>query len=51
MRKHNRKFAQRWARLPGDRTNNPQMRAHKLAHDKLFQFWNCSLLMGLLARV
>ena len=37
MRKHNRKFAQRFTREKGDRSNLPQQSAHALANDKGFQ--------------
>lgn len=37
MRKHNKRFAERWGRTGGDRTNFPQSMAHKIANDKGFQ--------------
>jgi hypothetical protein len=37
MRKHNIRFAERWGRAGGDRTNFPQQTAHKIANDKGFQ--------------
>lgn len=50
MRKHNKKFAQRWTREHGDRSNFPQSMAHKFVHDKLSQFMANGLLRALLKR-
>lgn len=51
MRKHNRKFAQRWSRENGDRSNFPQVMAHGVANNKGFQLAANFLLRGLLKRV
>lgn len=48
MRKHNKRFAERWGRTAGDRTNFPQQMAHKIANDKGFQLGANFLLRGLL---
>lgn len=50
MRKHNTKFAQRWTRVKGDRSNNPQQMSHATVHSKPFQLAANSLLLGLLHR-
>jgi hypothetical protein len=50
MRKHNRKFAQRWTRSKGDRTNFPQQMAHAFVHGKTNQLVSNGLLLGLLHR-
>lgn len=51
MRKHNKKFAQRWTREPGDRSNFPQSMAHKFVHDKLSQALANGLLRALRKRL
>ena len=38
MRKHNKRFAQRWGRDKGDRSNIPQNIAHSFVHNKSAQF-------------
>lgn len=50
MRKHNTKFAQRWSRLKGDRSNFPQVMAHNFVKDKSHQFWANGLLHKLFVR-
>lgn len=50
MRKHNTKFAQRWSREAGDRSNFPQTMAHSFVKDKLGQVMANSLLCSLMAR-
>lgn len=50
MRKHNRKFSQRWARESGDRSNFPQSMAHSFVKDKFSQLMANGLLCSLLAR-
>lgn len=50
MRKHNRRFAQRWPRDKDDRTNFPQTMAHGFVKNKGAQFYANFLLQGLLAR-
>lgn len=51
MRKHNKKFAERFGRTDGDRTNSPQQMAHQLANSKSFQLAANSLLRNLFKRV
>lgn len=51
MRKHNKKFAQRWTRVHGDRSNFPQSMAHKFVHDKLSQALANDLLRALRKRL
>ena len=51
MRKHNKKFAQRWARDKGDRSNFPQQMAHAFVKGKTNQLVSNGLLLGLLARI
>lgn len=51
MRKHNRKFATRFGRTDGDRSNFPQSAAHSLVHNKQFQFHANALLKGLIRGV
>lgn len=51
MRKHNRRFAQRWPRDKADRTNFPQTMAHGFVKDKGAQFHANFLLQMLLARI
>ena len=51
MRKHNRKFAQRWSRESGDRGNFPQTMAHSVVNNKSFQLAANSLLRGLIRKV
>jgi len=48
MKKHNRIFAQRWARTNGDRSAAPQRLSHQIANDKRFQLAANSLLQRLL---
>ena len=50
MRKHNKRFAQRWSRTKGDRSNFPQHMAHGFVHNKSAQFFANGLLQSLLAR-
>jgi len=50
MRKHNARFAQRWMRTAGDRSNFPQSTAHSFANSKVSNFFNNTLLIGLLKR-
>lgn len=50
MRKHNTRFAQRWARESGDRTNFPQTMTHAFVKDKQSQLMANGLLCSLLAR-
>lgn len=47
MRKHNKRFAERFGRTDGDRTNFPQTMAHHLANNKMFHLLTNSLLMRL----
>lgn len=56
MRKHNVRFAQRWARTKDengkiDRSNFPQQMAHAFVKGKTNQLVSNSLLLGLLARI
>ncbi len=51
MRKHNKKFAQRWTREKGDRSNFPQTMAHAFVKGKTNQLVSNGLLLGLLARI
>lgn len=56
MRKHNKKFAQRWSRTRDDlgkldRSNFPQMMAHAFVKGKTNQLVSNGLLLGLLARI
>ena len=50
MRKHNKRFARRWARDKDDRSNFPQHMAHDFVNTKLAQFFANGLLQSLLAR-
>jgi hypothetical protein len=50
MRKHNTKFATRWARQPGDRSNFPQQMAHSFVGNKLAQFIANGALINLFER-
>lgn len=50
MRKHNKRFAQRWGRDKGDRSNFQQHMAHGFVHNKSAQFLANGLLQTLLAR-
>lgn len=50
MRKHNKRFAQRWSRGEGDRSNFPQHMAHSFVHNKSAQFFANYLLQSMLAR-
>ena len=50
MRKHNKKFAQRWSREKGDRSNFPQSMAHRFVNTKVNQLWANLLLLNLLHR-
>ena len=50
MRKHNKRFAQRWGRDKDDRSNFPQRMAHGSVHNKSAQFFANGLLQALLAR-
>jgi hypothetical protein len=50
MRKHNRKFAQRWTRTKDDRSNFPQQMAHAFVKGKTNQLVCNGLLLGLLHR-
>ena len=47
MRKHNTKFAQRWSREKGDRSNFPQTMAHSFVKDKGVQFQANGLLQAM----
>ncbi len=51
MRKHNTKFAQRWARSRDDRTNFPQVMAHDFVKSKQNQLLANGLLGALLKRI
>lgn len=51
MRKHNKKFVQRWTRENGDRSNFPQQMAHAFVKGKTNQLVSNGLLLGLLARI
>ena len=51
MRKHNTRFAERFGRTGGDRTNFPQTMAHSIANGKAFHIVANSLLRGLLKRI
>lgn len=48
MRKHNKKFAERFGRTDGDRTNFPQTMAHSIAKNKQFHLSANSVLRRLL---
>lgn len=48
MRKHNKRFAQRWGRDKGDRSNFPQVLAHGFVKNKGGQLLTNSLLLSLL---
>lgn len=50
MRKHNTRFAERFGRTGGDRTNFPQTMAHSITHNKAFQLGSNQLLHSLLRR-
>lgn len=50
MRKHNKRFAKRWGREKGDRSNFPQHMAHGFVNNKSAQFLANGLLQSLLAR-
>lgn len=43
MRKHNKRFARRWSRDKGDRSNFPQSMAHGLVHKSVQLFANYRL--------
>lgn len=54
MRKHNKRFAQRWARTKNefgelDRSNFPQVMSHSYTKNKAAQLMHNSLLLSLLA--
>lgn len=49
MRKHNKRFAQRWSRERGDRSNFPQSTAHAFVNNKTAQLFANGLLCSLLA--
>lgn len=51
MRKHNERFASRFSRTKGDRTNFPQSMAHSITNNKAFHLSANALLSGLLGRV
>lgn len=51
MRKNNKKFAERFGRTGGDKTNFPQTMAHSIANNKGFHLSCNSLLRALLKRV
>lgn len=51
MRKHNKRFAERFGRTDGDRTNFPQTMAHTIVKDKSFQFNANALLQRVLSVV
>lgn len=51
MRKHNKRFAQRWTRARGDRTNFPQMMAHAFVKDKTNQIMAHGLLHAMIFRL
>lgn len=51
MRKHNKKFATRFGRTDGDRTNFPQNMAHSLSKNKAFHLASNALLQGMLKAV
>ena len=48
MRKHNKRFADRFSRNGGDRTNFPQSMAHSIVNNKEFQLNANALLTALL---
>lgn len=48
MRKHNKRFAQRWGRDTGDRSNFPQTMAHGFVKSKQGQLLANSLLLALM---
>lgn len=50
MRKHNKRFAQRWGRDKGDRSNFPQHMAHGFVNNKAAQFCANGLLQSMPAR-
>lgn len=50
VRKHNTKFATRWSRETGDRSNFPQQAAHGFVNNKFSQFAANSLLQTLFLR-
>ena len=50
MRKHNHRFAQRYTRGGGDRSNFPQSMAHSLANNKAFQLATNPLILPLIKR-
>ena len=50
MRKHNKRFAQRWYRGKGDRSNFPQHLTHGYVCNKSAQFLTDGLLQSTLAR-
>lgn len=50
MRKHNKRFAERFGRTDGDRTNFPQTMAHQIAKDKMFHLYSNNLLVRLLKK-
>lgn len=50
MRKHNKRFVQRWGRDKDDRSNFPQHKAHGFVHNKAAQFFANGLLQSMLVR-
>jgi len=48
LRKHNKRFTQRWGREKGDRSNFPQVMAHGFVKNKPGQLLANSLLLSLL---
>lgn len=50
MRKHNKKFARRWQRESGDRSNFPQSMAHSFVNNKAGQVFANRTLAVLLER-
>lgn len=50
MRKHNKKFAQRWSRDRDERSNFPQMMAHSFVNNKAGQIFANRTLAVLLER-
>lgn len=51
MRKHNAKFAVRWARWPGDRSNFPQQMSHSFVNNKQNMLFANGLLRALVSRI
>jgi hypothetical protein len=50
MRKHNHRFAQRWTREAGDRSNFPQQMSHSFVNSKVTQFFSNGLLQAIMVR-